>query len=71
MVASAVTPLIEQIRKDGAGDGRAFGWVGAAQFVEMTSERASAFFKISTMLVTCDEKVDRLCSMDCSSPMSA
>ena len=24
-----------------------------------------------TMLTTCDENVDRLCSIDCSSPMSA
>jgi hypothetical protein len=36
-----------------------------------TRERVSALATISDRLARCAEKVDRLCAIDCSSPMSA
>jgi hypothetical protein len=64
--------LIAQIVDDGLGNRRPFGRVGAgAKLVKETSDRSSTCCRMRVILVMCDEKVERLCSIDCSSPISA
>ena len=47
------------------------GSVPAPSSSNSTSERSSASSRIGMILERCDENVERLCSMLCSSPMSA
>ena len=47
------------------------GSVPAPSSSKRQRESASAWFRMWTMLFIWEEKVDRLCSMLCSSPMSA
>ena len=58
-------------RMDMASAAPSVGSVPAPSSSNSTMERAVTFSRMRTMLVMWDEKVDRDCSMDCSSPMSA
>jgi len=48
-----------------------WGSVPAPSSSKSTSERSSASSRMGVIFERCDENVERLCSMLCSSPMSA
>ena len=68
-----MAPMLATELDDGHGQRRALCRIGAgAQLVE-EHQRIGCRTEstISTMFFMCEEKVDRDCSMDCSSPISA
>ncbi len=64
---------VEEVFGDGDGEGCAFFGVGGGAELVEEDERARAWrgAAMRLRLVTCAEKVERSCSMDCASPMSA